>query len=271
MKGKKTSYIIQAVIHGLDLLECFHGDAPDLGVSALARRTDLHKNNVFRVLATLESRGYIQQEKVTGNYRLGLKILEMGQAFRRHMGLLRMARPVLEEVTGSCDETSCLGVRQEDRVVYVEVVETTRPVRVDARVGTSLPVCCSAIGKAQLAFESADEIERILGRQTFRRFTPQTPTTHEEVFGQLEQVRTQGYAVDKEEFNEGIRCVGVPVRDYTGRVVAGLSISGPCDRFTEDRLREELIPLADRAGHKLSASLGYGVREHRGNSRTAPP
>ena len=258
-RRKKSSYIIQSVTNALDLLEEFRGEDTELGVTELSKRLGLHKNNVFRLLATLESRGYIEQNKVTGNYRLGLKVLELGQVFIKHMGLLKMARPILEEIVEKCNETAYLGLIRDDRVVYVDVVEARQPVRVISRVGVGLPVYCSAVGKAQIAFESADEVERILNEMPLKRYTRNTITDREELLRQLEEVRERGYAIDDEEFDEGIRCVGVPVRDYTRRVIAGLSISGPAYRFTDERLREELIPLAMEAGKKLSARLGYDV------------
>ncbi|RMG96920.1 MAG: MarR family transcriptional regulator, partial [Candidatus Dadabacteria bacterium] len=105
-RRKKSSYIIQSVTNALDLLEEFRGEETELGVTELSKRLGLHKNNVFRLLATLESRGYIEQNKVTGNYRLGLKVLELGQVFIKHMGLLKMARPILEEIVEKCNETA---------------------------------------------------------------------------------------------------------------------------------------------------------------------
>ncbi|GAB4266371.1 MAG: IclR family transcriptional regulator [Deferrisomatales bacterium] len=260
-KRKKSSYIIQSVTNALDLLEEFRGEDTELGVTELSKRLGLHKNNVFRLLATLESRGYMEQNKVTGNYRLGLKVLELGQVFIKHMGLLKMARPILEEIVEKCNETAYLGLIRDDRVVYVDVVEATRPVRVVSRVGVGLPVYCSAVGKSQIAFESADEVERILSETALEPYTSHTITDRAELERQLEEIRERGYAIDDEEFDEGIRCVGVPVRDYTRRVVAGISISGPAYRFTEERMQEQLIPLALEAGKKLSARLGYDVAQ----------
>jgi DNA-binding IclR family transcriptional regulator len=258
-KRKKSSYIIQSVTNALDLMEEFRGDDTELGVTELSKRLGLHKNNVFRLLATLESRGYMEQNKITGNYRLGLKVLELGQVFIKHMGLLKMARPVLEEIRDRCNETAYLAVIRDDRVVYVDVVEATRPVRVISRVGVGLPVYCSAVGKSQIAYESVDEIDRILAEHTMQRYTEHTITDRDQLLKHLEVVRQQGYALDDEEFDEGIRCVGVPVRDYTRRVIAGISVSGPAYRFTDERLRDELVPLALEAGQRLSSRLGYGV------------
>lgn len=258
-KRNKASYIIQSVTNALDLLEEFRGEETELGVTELSKRLALHKNNVFRLLATLESRGYMEQNRLTGNYRLGLRVLELGQVFIKHMGLLKMARPVLEEIVEKCNETAYLGLIRDNRVVYVDAVEANRPVRVVSRVGGGLPVYASAIGKVQIAFETADERERALGTGTLTPFTPNTIVDRQKLAAHLEDVQKQGYALDDEEYDDGIRCVGVPVHDYTRRVIAGLSISGPSYRFSEERLQNELIPLAQNAGKILSRRLGYEI------------
>ena len=109
-KKEKSEYLIQAVSHALDLLEQFHGETDELGVTELSKRLKLHKNNVFRLLATLESRGYIEQNRVTENYRLGLKTLELGQTFIKQMGLLRQSKPVIEDLVKTCNETTYVAV-----------------------------------------------------------------------------------------------------------------------------------------------------------------
>jgi len=258
-KRKKSSYIIQSVTNALDLLEEYRGDEIELGVTELSKRLALHKNNVFRLLATLESMGYMEQNKITGNYRLGLRVLELGQVFIKHMGLLKMARPILQEVVDKCNETAYLGLIRENRVVYVDVVEASRPVRVVSRVGVGLPVFSSAVGKVQVAYESADEMMQALEEGPLQQFTPNTITDKEELIEHLKMIHDQGYALDDEEYDEGIRCVGVPVHDYTRRVIAGISISGPAYRFADERLKDELIPLAKEAGERLSERLGYAI------------
>jgi len=260
-KRNKASYIIQSVTNALDLLEEFRGDESELGVTELSKRLNLHKNNVFRLLATLESRGYMEQNKLTDNYRLGLKVLELGQVFIKHMGLLKMARPVLENIVEQCNETAYLGLIREDRVVYVDVVEANRPVRVVSRVGVGLPVYSSAVGKVQIAYETESERAKALGTGVLEPFTPKTIVDRKKLAEHLVTVHEQGYALDDEEFDEGIRCVGVPVRDYTHRVIAGISISGPAYRFTDERLEKELIPLAKGAGDSLSRRLGFAMND----------
>ncbi len=256
-KRDKSSYIIQSVAHALDLLEEFSGEVNELGVTELSRRLKLHKNNVFRLLATLESKGYVEQNKITENYRLGLKALELGQRYIKQVGLIKQARPFLEEVVDRVGETTYLGIMRDGYAIYLDAAEADRTVRVVSRVGLRLPAHCSAIGKAQVAFLSESELERIFPSKTLERFTENTITDRDELFEHLERVREEGYALDNEEYEREVRCVGVPVFDYTGRVVGGISVSGPAYRMDPSRLEEEIVPVLKEIGLKVSRKLGY--------------
>ncbi|HEY5974845.1 MAG TPA: IclR family transcriptional regulator [Geobacteraceae bacterium] len=256
-KKEKSEYIIQAVDHALDLLEQFHDDVDELGVTELSKRLKLHKNNVFRLLATLESRGYIEQNRVTENYRLGLKTLELGQTFIKQMGLLRQSRPVLEALVKECNETTYVAILKDFHIVYLDVVETDLTVRVVPRVGSRLPAYATAAGKVQLAYMTDEELDHYLPGKDLKRFTPNTIANRDDLKLHLKQVAEQGHAIDNEELDIGVRCVGAPIRDYTRRIIGAVSVSGPSMRFSDERLEKELIPLVKKAGDDISAKLGY--------------
>lgn len=256
-KKDKSEYIIQAVDHALDLLEQFHGDVDELGVTELSKRLKLHKNNVFRLLATLESRNYIEQNRVTENYRLGLKTLELGQTFISQMGLLRQSRPVLEALVKECNETTYVAILKEFHIVYLDVVETDLTVRVVPRVGSRLPAYCTAAGKIQLAYMTEEELSNYLPNKELKGFTPSTITDRDDLKKHLKIVAEQGYAIDNEEMDIGVCCVGAPIRDYTRRIIGAVSISGPSMRFSMERMEKELIPLVKRAGEDISTKLGF--------------
>lgn len=256
-KKDKAEYIIQAVDHALDLLEQFHDDVDELGVTELSKRLKLHKNNVFRLLATLESRGYIEQNRVTENYRLGLKTLELGQTFIKQMGLLRQSRPVLEALVRECNETTYVAILKDFHIVYLDAVETDLTVRVVPRVGSRLPAYCTAAGKVQLAYMTDEELDNYLPTKELKRYTANTIVDKDEFKKHLVQVAEMGYAVDNEELDNGVRCVGAPIRDYTRRIIGAVSISGPSMRFTEERVDKELVPLVKRAAEEISSKLGY--------------
>ena len=256
-KKDKSEYIIQAVDHALDLLEQFHDDVDELGVTELSKRLKLHKNNVFRLLATLESRGYIEQNRVTENYRLGLKTLELGQTFIRQMGILRQSRPVLEALVAECNETAYVAILKEQSIVYLDVVETDMTVRVVPRVGSRLPAYATAAGKVQIASLTDEELDSFFPHKELKGFTPNTIADKDVLKKELKRVVEMGYAIDNEELDIGVRCVAAPIRDYTRRIIGAVSLSGPSMRFTDERMEKELIPLVRKAADEISMKLGY--------------
>lgn len=259
MKRVRSEYRIHSVDKALDVLGAFDYEHEQRGVAELARKLNFQKNNVFRVLATLETRGYVEQDKRTGNYRLGLKVFEVGNVFLHHLGIRCQARPILEEMVRHCNETAYLAVLYSPDVVYITMHETTQPVRVAPRLGRRLPACCTASGKSQLAFESQDKLDEIFRDYPLRRLTENTITRYEDLLVHLKGIPDKGFAVDNEEWEVGVKCVAAPVRDYTHRVVAAVVLSGPVPRFSPERIEAELAPLVTGAAARLSQRLGCEV------------
>jgi len=258
-KREKESYVIQSVTNALNLLEEFKGDRDELGVTELSKKLNLHKNNIFRLLATLEAKGYIEQNKATENYRLGVKSLELGQIFIKQLGLVRQAKPFLKELVKECNEMAYIGTIRQNSVVYLYVEEANQTVKVANRVGWSLPIYCTGIGKAQIAYTSEEELEKLGILDNMERLTSNTIVDKTEFIKHLKQVAKRGYAIDNEECDPGVRCVGVPIRDYTGRVVGGISVCAPSFRMTDEILRTKIIPAVKEAGGKVSKRLGFGI------------
>ena len=255
VRREKTNYVIQSVSHALDVLEQFTGEPDELGVTDLSKRLKLHKNNVFRLLATLEARGYIEQNKATENYRLSIGCLRLGQRFVTQMGLLRQARPVMSHVAKSSRETAFIAVLRNGTVVLVDAVEAEQPVRLVSRIGDALPLHCTAAGKMHLA--SADDDLRNSLPEALHKFTEKTVVDRHALGTQLKKIGENGYAVDLGEYVEDVRSVAVPVRDYTRAVVGSLAISGPAYRLSQERIEKEVVPLMLKAGHELSTRLGF--------------
>ncbi len=253
--GNKELQLVKAVDHALLLLSCYT-EEEEMGVTELSRKLGLHKNNVFRILATLEFRGYIEQNPRTEAYRLGPKVFELGLTFKYQMGLIKHARPVMQKLRDMFNETVYLGVLRDIYAVYIDNVETTHTVRVVSRVGTQIPSYATAIGKVQLAYLPQDDLEELFKDKRLKAYTPNTITDKKLLFEHLEEVAAQGYALDNEEFQEDVRCIGAPIRDYTKYVVAGISISAPSFRMTEDRVKE-MIPAIKEAALEISEHLGY--------------
>ncbi len=256
VRRDKSNYIIQSVAHALDVLEEFRGDVDELGVTELSKKLKLHKNNVFRILATLQSRAYIEQNKTNDNYRLGIKCLELGQTFIHQRGLLKQVKPLLVDLARKTGETSYISILRGNDVVYLDAIEASSTVRVVSRVGLHMPLHATAAGKALIAFESDDEL-RVRFSGTIPVFTKSTLGSIDDILKSVARVRELGYATDLEEWEEGLRCIAAPVRDYTRKVIGAISVSGPAHRLTDDKIRDVVGPDVVAGARELSRLLGF--------------
>ncbi|MEX0805923.1 MAG: IclR family transcriptional regulator [Candidatus Binatia bacterium] len=256
VRREKSNYVIQSVSHALDVLEQFNGNVDEIGVTELSKRLKLHKNNVFRLLATLEARGYIEQNKVSENYRLGLKCLQLGQTFIHQMGLLLQARATLEELAKSAMESAFVAIRKGTGIVPLDFVEPARPVRVVSFLGSVLPPHCTAVGKVYLAFEVDGGVSQS-DLEPLQRHSDKTITDSKGLADQIKETGEMGYAIEHGEFVNEISSIAVPVRDYTRTLVGALAIVGPRDRLSMDKLRNDIAPMILNAGRDLSKRLGY--------------
>jgi IclR family KDG regulon transcriptional repressor len=255
VRREKSNYAIQSVTHALDVLEQFNAKVDEIGITELSKRLKLHKNNIFRLLATLEARGYIEQNKATENYRLGLKCLQLGQFYMNRMDFLTEARTTLVELAKSVNESCYVAVKKGAAIVPLDFVEPENPVRVVSLIGRALPLHCTAPGKIHLAFEGEDAAESL--PEKLERFTNKTIIDREALLRQLKQVGSAGYALDNGEFMEEVTSVAVPIRDHTRALVGSLTIAGPASRLTAERVEKEIVPLITRGGNGLSDRLGY--------------
>jgi DNA-binding IclR family transcriptional regulator len=256
MKRAKSNYSIQTVEHALDVLEQFLVDGRELGVTELSRRTRLNKNSIFRLLATLESRHFIEQNEYTDGYRLGVKSLELGQSVLRQMEFHHQARSVLESLVKDCNETADVAILKGAHIYYLHAVESNHPVRVVPRIGLIPPAFCTAAGKVLLACTIDKGDWKDLFRN-LRQYAPNTITDPLEFTQQLEKVITEGYALEDEELDAGVRGIAAPIRDYSGCVIGSVSISGPVMRFGKARVHDELVPMVVKSAEKISSRLGY--------------
>jgi DNA-binding IclR family transcriptional regulator len=262
MAKPKSDYSIQTVTNALRLLESFF-DEDELGVSELSRRLGLHKNNVFRLLATLEQSGYIEQSSRSERYRLGASCLELGCAFSRSHGLLSCARPLLEDLSQQLQEAAHLAVLRDFEVVHMLGVQPTQLLGSISRVGMRLPLHASALGKVLLGCgdDALRELydQTIQARSGFQARTPATITDGSKFFEHLRTVAVQGFAVDLEEYEPGLHCVAAPVWDANGGLLAAISVSGPAFRMPEDLLYRETVARVTDAASELSRQLGHAV------------
>lgn len=245
---------LQSVGRAIQVLEIIAEDG-EMGVTDLAQRLGVHKATASRLASTLAARGLIERDRATGRYRLGFGLIRLAGAVMANLDLVRVARPILEDLAHEIHETVNLGVPAGDAVVYVDQLSGARSVVSVNWVGRRTPLHCTSNGKVLLAFASASDRDRLLGR-TLERLTPRTIVDPVRLDAELEDVRRRGYAQTLEELEEGLNAVAAPIRQADGALAAALSVSGPAFRMTARDL-PRIGQVAIRAAAEVSRRLGY--------------
>jgi IclR family KDG regulon transcriptional repressor len=245
VKREKSNYMIQSVSHALDVLEELCKSRGEVGVTELSKRLKLHKNNVFRLLATLELRGYVEQNADSEDYRLGVKSLELGQSYLIQSSIVERATPVLKQLCESTGETISFAVLHNGKEVQYPIsFESKRPVRCSSRVAVSFGAKFNAAGRLLLAQLNDSDLEEILA--------PNTPQDAA-IRNQLNDLRTQGLIVDRGAIEPDCVAICKVIRGDKGRVLGAIELVCPQYRSRV----EELTSAVEDAAEKLSAIMGH--------------
>jgi IclR family transcriptional regulator, KDG regulon repressor len=227
------------------------------------------RTTVHRILYSLEKLGYVEKAEVKAHYRLGPKFFELTEPAVHFRRLQSVAKAVMMDLLVRYSETVNLGVLDEGQVAYIEVLQSPSALRIAANPGDRNPVHSTALGKVILAYLPDEEVETIIERHPMIRMTPKTITQKAHFIQHLASVREQGVAFDVGENVDGVVCVAAPIFDQHGRVVAGLSLSGPASR-----MEAKLSPVRDdvrNAGLKVSRMLGpFSLREEKSGKGLSP-
>ncbi|MBS3948671.1 MAG: IclR family transcriptional regulator [Dethiobacter sp.] len=258
MKTPSERHSVQAVERALRILVILAEAGAPLTLSQIRDRTELNISTAHRLLHTLMKDGFINQDKDTGKYLLGLRTFEVGHAALYAIDVRTTARPFLQELVDRCNETVNLAILDQYDIVYIDQVESQNMIKIFARVGSRGPSHCTGAGKALLAQLSEREVERFLQRkEPLASFTAATICDPGKLAEEMADVRHNGYAIDSGELEEGVRCVAAPLWNFENRAIAAVSISGPHTRLTDTIIRERLIPEVLATAAKISARLGY--------------
>lgn len=266
-EGKHADpYQLQSIDRVVSLLDMLSESDVPLSLAEICSRMGLHKSTAHRSLIVLERTSMIERTP-EGRFRLGLKLYELGNRAVEQVDLRERVQPFFRRLAMEVGETVHLSVLQKTKVVYLDKVEPNRRVCMTSKSGTSNPVYCTSMGKAMLAFLPNDIREEILAKIRFTRFTPKTLCTREALLKSLERVKKRGFAIDDEEIEVGVRCVGVPIFDNNRHPIAAVSVSGPASRITVQSvpgIAERLI----RCSSDISRNLG--IHERRRSKYSSP-
>lgn len=245
---------VQSLDRALRLVAAI-AETDGMTLTALAEGVGLPPSTVHRLLATLAAHGFVETNDDDRTWAIGVEAFRVGQAFPRRLKPAAAARPVMRELMEATGETANIGIFEGGDVVFIGQVESQEPIRAFFRSGERRAAHASGIGKALLATQSADRVARHLRGRVLERYTPATITEPERLRAELEAIRACGYAVDDEERSVGMRCIAAAIFDENGEAVAGLSISGPSQRVTPDRIAT-LGPAVAAAAARVTRAIG---------------
>lgn len=247
---------LQTFEKGLQVLEALaESGQQGVALADLARQLGFHKSSLYRLVTTLQQRGYVERKAEDDCYRLGLRILSLASSQLNDLGLHRIGFPYLKELSRQVHDTIHLVALDRDKAVTVDRIEGDSPLSLRTQIGTRRPLYCTAVGKAMLAFLDQAAVTREL-EAGLSAVTPQTITDPKRLVAELQEIRAKGYALDDEEYTVGVRCVAAPVFDYRGEALGAVSLSAPAFRTTMPQVIELAIPVS-RTARLISERLGF--------------
>jgi len=233
MSDKSGIKTIQSVDRAIEILRCFEQEEK-LGVSEISKLLGLHKSTVFGLVNTMASHRLLEKAPESEKYRLGIELFRLGANVRS--GIREIGAPHVRQLMEATGETANLVVPDGCDVVYVEKKESPHSMRICTSIGQRLPMYCTAVGKVILAYMDEKQRETVVRGLKLTPRTDNTISTRAELFAQLERVRQNGYAIDDEELEYGLVCIAVAILGLSGEPVAALSVSGPKQRMTQEKI-----------------------------------
>ncbi|MFA1820811.1 IclR family transcriptional regulator [Virgibacillus oceani] len=248
---------IQSVERSLIILEKLSISPKGMGITELANQLHVAKSTTHRLLTTLMNRGFVVQDEETKNYTLGMKIIELSSLMLEDMNIRSIAKNDLEELGKQINEVVHLCIQENGEVVYIDKFESDQTIRMHSRIGKRGMMHSTGVGKVILSGMTDEQVRTIITEKGMPAKTHRTITDEEILFKRLHDIRKLGYEIDDIENEEGIRCVAAPIYDFSGKVIAAFSISGPENRMQLERITSELVELVLDTSKKISMKMGY--------------
>lgn len=262
----RPSNLVQTLERASFILDILGQSPQGISIKDLSEKMLLPKGTTHRLLSSLSYFGYVRQDRNTKNYFLGFKLVELGNMLLGQLDLRKEAEPFLRNLAQRTKETVHLVILDGNEIVYLDKLETephAGGLRMASRVGSRNPAHSCAVGKALMAYLPEEALARMVEEKGLSRRTENTITDFNQLKDHMRLVRKQGYAVDDEENERGIRCVGAPVFDEAGKAVAAISVSGPAFRVTKKSVQENLKKEVMETALRISQRLGFRGRTWR--------
>ena len=251
----EPKYYLKTLGDAFRILDIIGNSHEPCGIAELSDVTGIGRSKMHRILDNLRYWGVVEQDPKNRKYLLGNRLLALAMNKLKTVDLIKLASPELADLVETCEETVHLAVLDEGQVLYLDKREGPQAVGIISKVGQRLPAHCTGLGKVLLAFSERETVDWTAEHIGLKRFTKNTITDKELLKQELANVRMEGYAIDREEIEEGLCCIAAPVRNYTGEVVAAISVSLPAFRFTDEKKRR-LIEQITSSAQKVSKGVG---------------
>jgi IclR family transcriptional regulator, KDG regulon repressor len=238
---------LSSVKKALKVLQAFTEDRTELGVTQIAELLKSHKSSVSRILMTLMAEGFVEKSPLTNKYRLGMKLVELGNRALSRFDLKDYASPYLEALAQKTNEIIHLSILDKSEILYIDKKGTGQVLTVATRIGGRNPAHACGMGKVLLSGLSQEELMKVLSTAPLKQFTPTTVTEVPRLLKEFEKIRRQGFAIDNEESFPGIKCVAAPITDGRGNVIAAMSATVPTQRMEKERMKELATMVTDCA------------------------
>lgn len=248
---------VRAIERAFTILDVL-SDFPDgLQITTLAELSDLTKSTTHRITSTLVNLEYVQQCNETEKYMLGNELIKLTSTKLNNMDVIKIAEPYLANLSREVNETVHLCIEDDGEVLYVDKHERSQTIQMYSTIGSRAPFYCTAVGKILLSGMDSIYFDNIIKNMTIKPRTNRTITSKEMLLEEIELVKNKKYALDNIENEEGVRCIAGPIYDYSGKIIASFSVSGPVNRVTIDRVNDELIKVINDTSQKISEQFGY--------------
>jgi IclR family transcriptional regulator, KDG regulon repressor len=265
--SERQSGGIQSIMRAFPILEEIARAREGINLAELSKRVDLHNSTTFHLVKTMASLGYIRQAKDSKRYRIGRPLFALAAGALDEIEMVSHATPILENLSHQCAESSHFAVRSGDAVVLVARTSGPSAFQLTDRIGVMRPAHCTAIGKAILASLRPEQFERYLMHADLKPFSAKSITEATQLRREIDEVRKSGIAFDDGEFDPEVRCVAVPVCDFTGQTIGAIGISGPIWRMSIQALQGH-ARIVQTAAAQLSAEFGFAAPESRASANS---
>ncbi|MGN0711419.1 MAG: IclR family transcriptional regulator [Anaerovoracaceae bacterium] len=230
----------------------------ETGISQIARKTGYSKSTIFRILYTLQSWNWIEKDEATDKYRLGLFFLQAGKQVKSMLNLEDVARPIMKQLVEETGESVNLGVLFENRVLIAETVSGQKSLLVRG-LQPVFDLYCSGMGKLFLSQMSEDELHEYFTDTEIVKRTSETIITEADMKKEISIIQKEGYSADKEEYEYGLYCIAVPIKNNEGKIIAGLSVSGPVSRMEKGHGLTEIRKYMLAGAREVERRMGYNI------------